>query len=615
MNQVQTSPVIAFVIRHRRWFIFAAHSLAVCAAYTLAHLIRFEFGIPPTFREEFWTGFLLVLVVRTAFFIRYRLFSSLWRYTSMDDLLAIIKATTMGSLVLLAAIMFTFGGRYGRSVFLLDWVLCIALLAGMRFSIRALREWQLRASEDVAIRTALIVGAGDAGQELMRTLRGSSAVRYRIVGFLDDDPHKRHLQIRGVRVVGTTADLPRLTKELGVEEILVAAPSAGLEETRRIMRMARECATPVRTVPSLRDLISGRARVGDLQRVEPEDLLGRDVVTIDDHLVRGQIRGEVVLVTGAAGSIGSEICRQVAGFEPRLLVLYERAESNLYFAAHELHQRFPALELVSVIGDIQDRDGLAEIFDRYRPSIVYHAAAYKHVPLMEGNPLEAIVNNVFGTECVMRVAVEHGVERLVHISTDKAVAPVGIMGVTKRVSEGLILALDSGRTTCSAVRFGNVLGSDGSVLPLLRWQISMGAPLTITHEEASRFFMLISEAAQLVLQAGAMATGGEIYFLDMGEPVKIFEMANDLVRLSGLRPQEDVPMQIIGLRPGERLTEELVREQERLLPTDHERIRMAQKIDFRPRDFLSKLEILRSKVDHRNSVEAVAALRQLADMC
>jgi FlaA1/EpsC-like NDP-sugar epimerase len=373
---------------------------------------------------------------------------------------------------------------------------------------------------------------------------------------------------------------------------------------------------PFKTVPALSELLQGKARIGQLQEVRPEDLLGRDSVRLDLDRLREQLQGRRILVTGAGGSIGSELCRQLAALEPELLVLFERAENSLYFVHMELQSRHRKLHVVPVVGDILDRRKVEEVITAYAPEVIYHAAAYKHVPLTEAHPLEAIQNNVFGTETVALAARRGKVKKFVLISTDKAVRPVGVMGMTKRVAECLLLSLNGGPATFVAVRFGNVLGSDGSVLPIFRWQIAQGGPLTVTDPEATRYFMLMSEAAQLVLQAGAMGKGGEIFFLDTGEPVRIMDLAESLIRLYGLEPGRDIEIQIVGLRPGERLREELVQKQEELLPTEHEKVFKVQNSRFEfeglRAHFEQDLERLRSLVEARDREGAVAMLKEMA---
>lgn len=495
----------------------------------------------------------------------------------------------------------------------LDWILCIGLLVGMRYVSRARHERRLGArdmegDDEASGRRAVIVGGGDGAESLIREIRLKMPHRWEIVGLVDDHPEMLGRSIHGVQVKGKTDQLPELCRSLRIEEILIAIPSASPAERGRILQRCRASKVPIKTVPTLQDLIEGRARVGQLQEVDPEDILGRSPVRVDAVSIRAEINGKRVLVTGAGGSIGAELCHQLAAFDPEVVVLYERAESNLHFIDVELKHRNPHLEVVPVVGDILDGRKLDKVMERYTPNIVYHAAAYKHVHLMEAHPLDAIQNNVFGTEVVARSALKNRVDKCVFISTDKAVRPVGVMGRTKRAAEDLLLTLNGEATSFVSVRFGNVLGSDGSVLPLFQRQIARREPVTITDPGATRYFMLIAEAAQLVLQAGAMGRGGEVFYLDMGQPMKISDLAEGLIRLSGLKPGEDVPVVVTGLRPGERLNEELVGETEELLPSEHEKILVLRNGYFDERRFATELRALREHVEcHDES----AALEQL----
>lgn len=599
------------VLRHRRPLIVLAHGVLIAASLVLAFLFRFDFNVPTSEWQRAGEALLLLLAVRMAFFWYFKLYEGLWRYVSMSDILAILKATTLSEVLFVAAVLAFSGYGFPRSVFVIDWLLCIAFVAGARLSIRAFRESSKRYRVGVS-RRALIVGAGDAGERLIRAIQQSLIHDYEIVGLIDDDPRRRRIRIHGVRVLGTVEHMSQVAKSVNAEEVLMALPSASLEEKRQIAHLASHSGLAVRTVPSMRELIDGKARIGELEKVTPEDLLDREPVTVDLERLRADLQGKTVLVTGAGGSIGSELCRQLAPFGPERLVMFERSESTLYLNQVELEQRHPDLNVVPVVGDILDRRQVEELFDAHRPDVVYHAAAYKHVPLMEHQPLAAIENNVFGTENLALAAQACGTSRFVFISTDKAVKPVGTMGRTKRVAEGLLLALEGGSTTFVAVRFGNVLGSDGSVVPLFRRQLSTGRPLTVTDPEATRYFMLMSEAAQLVLQAGAMGKGGQVFFLNMGEPVRIMDLAENLIRLSGLSPGRDVKVDTIGLRPGERLFEELASQREELLPSSHEDIFMASKIDFDAESYRNDLECLRELMAVRDRTGALEALVDMA---
>ena len=594
-----------------RLLIVANHFALVIVAYLLAFLLRFDFRVPSSEWQLFLLTLPLVLVIRAVFFAWFQLYQGLWRYVSMQDILAMLKAVTLSSLLFLAAVLAIFGRDFPWSIVVLDWIICLALIGGVRLAHRAFRESSQR-YRHVERRRTLIVGAGDGGELLIREMQRSLTLNYDFLGFVDDDPHKQGRRIHGIEVVGTVDQLPHLCRFLEVHEIVIATPSATRDQQQRTFARCRESGVPFKTVPSLNDLLEGKARIAQLQEVRPDDLLGRQSVRLDLDKLGREHQGKRILVTGAAGSIGSELCRQIAPFQPEVLLLFDRAESNLYFIDLELRREYPSLKVIPVVGDILDRSKVEEVIHDYAPDVFYHAAAYKHVPLMEAHPLEAIENNIFGTEAVAIAARRGSVKKLVFISTDKAVRPVGIMGMTKRMAECLLLCLNGGSTTFVAVRFGNVLGSDGSVLPLFRWQIANGGPVTVTEPEASRYFMLLSEAAQLVLQAGTIGHGGEVFFLDMGQPIRILDLAESLIRLTGLEPGRDMPIETIGLRPGERLQEELVMEQEVLLASEHEKVFLVQNHNFNGEEFSKDLEELRLLVRLRDRGGAVAQLKTMA---
>ena len=595
-----------------RWpVVVLAHAGLLTAAYWLAYALRFDFSIPDAEWSRFFVTLPLLLAIKLTVFGAFHLYDRVWRFIGMRDLLAIFRSVSLGSLAFTVATLLTYGYGVARSVFILDWVLSLALIGGTRLSLRALTEARVKRVEEG--RRAVIVGAGNAAERLIREIQGSDRFPYEIVGMVDDDRRLRGRRIHGVEVLGPIESLPRVCSEKKAQEVLIAIPSAPGEQLRRIAEMGKSNGLVVKTVPALRELLDGTARIGQLVEVTPEDLLGRRFSPVDSDVLRGALHGKRILVTGAAGSIGSELCRQIAAFEPEELLLFDRAESNLYFTDLELQERHPDTRIVPVVGDILDRAKLAEVMSESKPQLVYHAAAYKHVPLMEKYPADAILNNVFGTEYVARAAIEHGVDRFVLISTDKAVDPVGMMGRSKRMAESLLLTLEGAGTTFIVTRFGNVLGSEGSVLPLFQWQISQGGPVTVTDLEASRYFMLMSEAAQLVLQAGAAGDGGQIYFLDMGEPILIADLAENLIRMSGYTPGEDIKIEEIGLREGERLTEELHTMREELVPSKHEKIFVSQKKPFSHEEFGADLELLRKAVSERDPAAAVETLKQMAD--
>ncbi|MFN2489700.1 MAG: polysaccharide biosynthesis protein [Actinomycetota bacterium] len=601
-----------------RVLVLLFHVAVAVLAYVLAYLVRFDLPLSRVIEEKLVFTTPLLVASTLVVFPRFKVFQGLWRYVSMRDVLAMIKAKTITSLVFLGAVYGVFGYGVPRSVLVLDWILCVALLVGMRFVSRAHHERRVglrsgASDEDHAVdgRRAVIVGGGDGAESLIREMGRTMPHRYELVGIVDDHPRMLGRSIHGVQVVGKIDQLPDICGSFDVEEILIAIPSATPAERSRILQRCRTSAVPVKSVPTMQDLIYGKARVGQLQEVDPEDILGREPVRIDTEVLRGEVSGKRVLVTGAGGSIGSELCHQLALFGPRQIVLYERAESSLHFIDVELRQRHPDLEVIPVVGDIMDERKLHTVMTRHSPDIVYHAAAYKHVHLMEAQPLDAIRNNILGTEVVARASLDGGVEKCVFISTDKAVRPVGVMGRTKRAAEDLLLSLSGGATAFVSVRFGNVLGSDGSVLPLFQRQIARREPVTITDPDATRYFMLIAEAAQLVLQAGAMGRGGEVFYLNMGQPMKISDLAEGLIRLSGLKPGEDVPVVFTGLRPGERLNEELVRDTEELLASDHEKILILRNAYFDESKFSRELAALRRYVDGHDEAGALEQLKTM----
>ena len=596
---------------YRRPTIVAAHVALVSLAYLFAFLLRFDFRLPAVQWGVFLWTLPLLLIVRMSVFAWLHLYEGLWRYVSMRDIITILKAGTLGSLVFSGVILIFFRQGFPRSVLVTEWILCLALVGGVRLALRAVRESKI-SNHHASGRRALIVGAGDVGEMLIRDIKRNTGLSYEVIGFVDDDAKKHGRRIHGIEVLGYIHQLSNVCKSQQVEEILVAIPSATEEQASHIIRHCQDSGIPFKTVPSLKALLQGKVRIGQLREVKPEDLLGRDPVRLDVERLQLEIGENRILITGAAGSIGSELSRQVARFKPEMLLLFDRSESNLYFINQELQDLHPQLNIVPIVGDILDRKHIEEVILIYRPQLIYHAAAYKHVPLMEEQPFEAINNNVFGTEELALAARHGGVKKFVLISTDKAVKPVGIMGMTKRMAERIIQSCNGGPTIFVSVRFGNVLGSDGSVLPLFQWQIAKGGPVTVTDPEASRYFMLVSEAAQLVLQAGAMGKGSETFFLDMGEPVRIGDLAESMIRLSGFEPGKEIPIEVIGLRPGERLSETLIMDGEELVPTEHKKVLMVQNHRLDAVAFQKDFEALRKMVLARDRDGAVAQLRSMA---
>jgi FlaA1/EpsC-like NDP-sugar epimerase len=538
-----------------------------------AFLLRFEFIIPAPYLRNLFFAVATWAVVKSLVFHFYGLHRGWWRFVSTPDLTRIAAANIAGSLIGGLIIRLFGPPGFPRSLYFLDFLLCLVATSGIRVAVRVLYEMTSRSGVKPTQRT-LIYGGGAAGVMLLRESRSNPSLNLSIVGFIDDDLTKSHIRIQGVPVLGPGANLASLAAKYDIQLVLIALPSATGPEMMQILRLCQEAGVQFRTVPSMAQIVEGSSLVTQIRDVAVEDLLGRNPVHLEEGQIKGKLEGKVILVTGAAGSIGSELCRQIARFHPAGIVGYEIAESFLFEIDREMRLSFPQVPFYPEIGSIQNRTRLDEVFRQYSPSVVYHAAAYKHVPLMEAHVFEAIENNVFGTYNVATAAAEHEVEDFVMISSDKAVRPTNIMGTTKRIAELILLALQGARTKYVAVRFGNVLGSNGSVIPIFKKQIAAGGPVTVTHPDMRRFFMTIPEACQLVLQASVVAEGGQICVLDMGEPVKIVDLARDLILLSGLRPGEDIKIEFSGTRPGEKLYEELSTMLENTAPTTHEKIRI-----------------------------------------
>jgi len=583
--------------------VIAVHLGLWTAAFASALLLRFDFAIPAAHRALVPVWLPVLLACRLAVFHQFGLFRGLWRYTGARDAVSIAKATTISSLLLLAFLV-VFAKSYPRSLVGIEWLNALVLVGGARFAIRSIRPNNVSGIELAAPpRHVLIVGAGDAGEMLLRELQQRHAMRYRVVGLLDDAADKRGAHIHGVRVLGPIVELPAIADVRGVEEVIIAIPSATGHQMRRIVDACKAARVRFKTIPGIDRVIDGRVTVSQLRDVAIDDLLGRDPVQLDMQAISSEMEGHVVMVTGAGGSIGSEICRQVCRFAPSSLVLVERTENNLFQVHRELVASHPDVPLSPCVADVGDEPRMRELFAKHHPTVVFHAAAHKHVPMMEWNPGEAVKNNVVGTKTLADLADEFGAQRFVMISTDKAVNPSSVMGVSKRVAEIYVQALSQrSRTKYVTVRFGNVLGSAGSVIPIFKEQIASGGPVTVTHPDMKRYFMTIPEASQLVLQAGTMGEGGEIFILDMGEPVKIADLARDLITLSGLTPDVDIEIRYTGVRPGEKLFEELSVDSESAEKTKHPKIFVGR---FRPHEWekvVRHISELATKVDRPEDV-------------
>ncbi|MFA6148722.1 MAG: nucleoside-diphosphate sugar epimerase/dehydratase [bacterium] len=550
------------------------HVVIFLVAYLGSYLVRFDGAIPPEYIGVIRQTIPALVASKALAFLVFGLFHGWWRYVSLRDVLPIAGGCTLGSLVFVGLDAFLMTSvSVPRSVIAIDWGMTLLMVLGARYIIRFGRETVGRRRRD-GDKRVLIVGAGAAGQLIAREIVENVSLGMEQVGFVDDDPAKIGTRIHGIKVLGNHAQIPDICAKHDVNEIIIAIPSAPPSEVRHVVEHCRGVSAAFRILPGLGDLIDGKVSIRALRNVDLEDLLGRDQVALDAGLIERHITGRTVMVTGAAGSIGSELCRQIALRSPVRLILFETAESSLFYLEMEMRQKFPTLGLVPVIGDVRDRGRVEEIIRAQRPAVIFHAAAYKHVPMMEIHPVEAVKTNVMGTRIVAEAAAKFGVERFVLVSTDKAVRPTNVMGATKRLAELVIhnIANRQGSTVFVAVRFGNVLGSVGSVIPTFRRQLMTTGKLTVTHAEASRYFMLIPEAAGLILQAGAMGEGGEVFVLDMGEPVKIVDLAKNLIRLSGKELGVDAEIVFTGLRPGEKLHEELIVEGEDVSGTAHPKV-------------------------------------------
>ncbi len=575
------------------------------SAFVAAYLLRFDFVLTGDQARYFTIQLPLVLLVQFSALFVTGVYAFIWRYVGLTELTSFVKAAFWSGMVLIGLRLLLPGSlqhwRVPLSVILIDTVLAFGGVLGMRIIRRVVFERYEKQRHSAGTngkrKPVLLVGAGRAGVLAAKEIQGRGDMGLEILGFVDDDPEKRGAVIQGVKVLGTSRDLPRLTEKLGVDHVIITIARAGRKELRRIVEICDRCNMSKRIIPSFFEILDGKLEVSAIRDVQIEDLLGREQVRLEEEEVAAFIRGRAVMVTGAGGSIGSEMARQVARFGPSKLLLVERAEFALFDIERELLKTWPDREIVSLVGDVGDRSRMRHLMGTHRPAVVFHAAAHKHVPLMEINPTEAITNNVLGTWTAGTAAAEAGVEVFVLISTDKAVRPASVMGASKRVAELVVQNLDERYATrYVTVRFGNVMGSAGSVIPIFREQIERGGPVTVTHPDMVRYFMTIPEASQLVLQAGAMGEGGEIFILDMGEPVRILDLAKDMIILSGFRPFEDIDIVFSGIRPGEKLFEELETDGEGIAKTRH------------PKIFIGKI----NGVSSLDVEEALAVIRKLS---
>ena len=568
-----------------------------------ALIVRFEFSlsaVPKYYIGVVWSSLPATLVIAIIVFYVFRLYSSLWVYAGVTELLYLAAACIVDTLLNTVTILLNYRDQeypLPRSWYFIYGTLLLAFMFISRYSYRAVRTFFGKKVDEKNLKRVLVVGAGEAGNSIIKEISGSRFVNMHIVGFVDDDKSKIGKYMHGVKVLGDRNDIIEIANEYLVDEIIIAIPTASAKETKAILDICKQTGCELKRLPGMYQLVNGDVSISKLKDVDVNDLLGRDPITVDLDSIMGYVSDKVVMVTGGGGSIGSELCRQIASHNPKQLVIVDIYENTTYDIQQELKRNYPELDLVVLIASVRNTKRMDLIFDKYRPEIVYHAAAHKHVPLMEDSPNEAVKNNVLGTWKVVQAADKYNVKRFVMISTDKAVNPTNIMGATKRICEMIIQTYNNrSKTEYVAVRFGNVLGSNGSVIPLFKKQIEAGGPVTVTHPDIIRYFMTIPEAVSLVLQAGAYAKGGEIFVLDMGEPVKIVDLTRNLILLSGHKPDEDFQIVFTGLRPGEKLYEEMLMKEEGMQETANKLIHIGKPIQMDEEKFLKQLEEIKEHV-------------------
>lgn len=600
-------------MKHQKKYLLALLDVVLLAlSLYLAMFLRFDGNIPSGELHNVLPHIPVIVLIKIIVYFNTRMYSIYWGYASIREMIQILFATALGNALATAYILFMATGA-PRGIIPIMWVLDVVFIGGIRYSIRAKKSMDgVRFFNAEDTKRILILGAGEAGalvsRELMRHIK---TLQSEPVAFVDDDPQKLGNYIHGVQVMGDRTKIPELVKALDIDEMIMALPSATKEEHSEILQIAQETGISIKTVPGVYEMIDGSFSISEIREVEIEDLLGREPIELDNCELEQFITGKTILITGGGGSIGSELARQIAMREPKRLVLLDIYENAVYETQQELRRTYPKLDLHVYIDSIRDKSRMEQIFQREKPAVIFHAAAHKHVPLMENSPASAIKNNVFGTLHVAEAAVNAQVERFVMISTDKAVRPTNVMGATKRFCELIINAYNGkGVTEFVAVRFGNVLGSNGSVIPLFKKQIAEGGPVTVTDPEVTRYFMTIPEACQLVLQAGSMAKGGEVFILDMGEPVKIADLARNLIYLSGFKPDEDIKIEYTGLRPGEKLYEELLINDGNATATKHEKIYVEIPPQYDMAKLHAQLEVFMNALYTKDDEQIVAALRE-----
>jgi len=610
---------MTFPISRHRILNLLADAVLIALAWRLTFWIRFDQSIPFFYKDLLsWQVFAIVLAIQLSVFVLFGFYNRWWRYVSTRDMWGAARGVVVACVLVdltLYAFPPTGTARLPRGIALINMLLLLAFVAGSRLLARTLIERPSPGGLVARGREVVIVGAGDAGQLILRELQRSPQLGYTPIGLLDDDPRKKNLRVHGVRVLGPTSDLRRVLREAEPDEVLIAMPSASGEMRQRIVDVAQEERVPVKTLPGLPELISGDVNLaGQIRPVQVEDVLGREPVDVDLHEIADYLAGKTVLVSGAGGSIGAELCRQIARVGAGRIVLADHSEPALFDIERELVADRGFSACLPVLADVGNRVKLRQVFEKYRPEVVFHAAAYKHVPLLEVNPLEAVRNNVLVTRTLIDVAVEFETKRFVLVSTDKAAEPKNLLGQSKAIGEWIVQAYGAREDVATrfvAVRFGNVLGSSGSVIPIFRRQIERGGPVTVTHREMTRYFMTISEAASLIVQAGAIGGRGHVFVLDMGEPVSIYELAENMIRLSGKVPGRDVAIRITGVRPGEKLHEVLWNKDEDAEPTAHPKILAASQAPIDPDWLEGELRELEQLVEEGATLDLVSRLSSM----
>lgn len=595
-------------------FFILADAVLIAVSVLFAFLIRFDGQIPSQYFPFVSRIIALAVIFTIPIFYFQGLYSFSWSYVSTSEAVSLFKATTISfiflSITLFISKYFPSFQNFPRSILFISYLLVFIFCGGIRIAKRIYLH--ITGSSRMAKKEkTLIIGAGDAGEQILRSIISSKISPYYPIGFIDDNPIKQGVSIHGYKVLGRILDIPKIITNEQVKELIIALPSAGNATIKKAVELGRKAGLKkIKIAPLLSEVIDGRVSFKNLKDVDVEDLLGREEVNLNTKQIESFIKDKVVLITGAAGSIGSELSRQTAKFSPNLLLLLDQDETGIFNISKELESNFSDLKIQSLIADIRDKEKISKIFEKFQPKIVFHAAAYKHVPLMEENPDEAVKNNIFGTENLASASLKQGVEKFILISTDKAVNPTSVMGVTKRVSEMICQAYNQkNHTKFISVRFGNVLNSRGSVIPTFREQIKRGGPVEVTHRDMKRYFMLTSEACLLVMQAGAMGQGGEVFVLDMGKPIKIWDLAKEMIRLSGFEPDKDIAIVFIGTRPGEKLFEEMLTAEEGTIATQNQKIFMAKLSAMKPEELEKQLENIKNSLNKQERGKIIDALK------